>query len=174
MHRCHTSGLRAKVRCEHPGASQEDSPLVLTNTSRHACTPRAHPGAAFVGADCRRVRGVVVHAGLGEEKRPRVRLVGLPAVVDPGPRLCRGSGEPVEPWVWVSAVFCSSACRSLHAQVASYAPTDRGGHRRDGEVRSAVRKFVDGGGERVVPAVYCSSGCRKRAWRERRAAALAG
>ncbi|MFE2532251.1 DUF4232 domain-containing protein [Streptomyces sp. NPDC059371] len=48
--RCHTSELRASVGRNDPGAGQENFPIVLTNTSKRACTVRGYPGAAFVDA----------------------------------------------------------------------------------------------------------------------------
>ncbi|WP_112468386.1 DUF4232 domain-containing protein [Streptomyces triticisoli] len=48
--RCHTSGLRASVGRNDPGAGQENFPVVLTNTSGRTCTVRGYPGAAFVDA----------------------------------------------------------------------------------------------------------------------------
>ncbi|MFD5639942.1 DUF4232 domain-containing protein [Streptomyces sp. NPDC127077] len=48
--RCHTSELRASVGRNDPGAGQENFPIVLTNTSKRACTVRGFPGAAFVDA----------------------------------------------------------------------------------------------------------------------------
>jgi hypothetical protein len=53
--RCHTSELRASVGRNDPGAGQENFPIVLTNTSSHACTVRGYPGAAFVDASSRQL-----------------------------------------------------------------------------------------------------------------------
>lgn len=45
---CHTSELKATVGEGHPGAGQENFPLVLTNGSGHTCTVYGFPGLAFV------------------------------------------------------------------------------------------------------------------------------
>ncbi|NUK03700.1 hypothetical protein HRW23_28920 [Streptomyces lunaelactis] len=50
---------------------------------------------------------------MGRDGVPRLRLVGL-ADDDSGPRLCRGSGEPLMPAVKAIAVFCSAVCRARH------------------------------------------------------------
>ncbi|WP_199812532.1 DUF4232 domain-containing protein [Streptomyces sp. NRRL S-337] len=46
--RCHSTGLRASVGPNHPGAGQENLAVVLTNGSHRTCTVDGFPGLAFV------------------------------------------------------------------------------------------------------------------------------
>ncbi|MEF9915543.1 DUF4232 domain-containing protein [Streptomyces sp. P5-A9] len=74
--RCHTSELSASVGPNHPGTGHENFSVVFTNSSRHTCTLRGYPGAAFansaggqVGSDPERTSGSpsTVTLGPGEK-----------------------------------------------------------------------------------------------------------
>ncbi|WP_345124602.1 hypothetical protein [Streptomyces chiangmaiensis] len=105
---------------------------------------------------------------MGRDGVPRLRLVVV-AENDTGPRLCRGCGGPLMPRAKMTAVFCSSVCRSRHWRRIRRAKA------RTEAVKASQTSVCPECGtswtvgvEHPASATYCSPRCRKRAWHRRR------
>ncbi|MGA4837332.1 hypothetical protein [Streptomyces sp. G45] len=113
-------------------------------------------------------RSRVYGAGMAETRAPRLRLVALVDVGE-GPRSCCGCGEPLMPGAKATAVFCSSEGRwrswGEGRRVRARAEAVQAGRRARCPQCGRVGTV---GVERPALAPYCSPGCRKRAWHQRR------